>query len=191
MREQLSEHEQKDEEIARLIQSGQLGFFDILIERYEVKIRRYARKFLSEQEDINDVLQDIFIKTYKNIQGFDPKRKFSSWLYRIAHNELINVLKKKKKNPLPLFDLDVFFPHYSRNNNNVKQEINRQEMSKMIDKCLAQLSAKYREPMILYYFEDLSYQEIADILEIPISTVGIRLKRAKEIIRKIYQKYER
>lgn len=189
MREQLSE--KKDEEIARLIQSGQLGFFDILIERYEVKIRRYARKFLSEQEDINDVLQDIFIKVYKNIQGFDPKRKFSSWLYRIAHNELINVLKKKKKNPLPLFDLDVFFPHYSRNNNNVKQEINRQEMSKMIDKCLAQLSAKYREPMILYYFEDLSYQEIADILEIPISTVGIRLKRAKEIIRKIYQKYER
>jgi len=179
---------QKDEELALLVQSGKIDFFDFLIERYENKIRRYSRKFLSDYEDINDVLQDIFIKAYKNIQSFDAKRKFSPWLYRLAHNELINALKKKKKNPLPLFDLDVFFPQHLSDNNGFGEQIERGEMSELINKCLVRLEPKYREPVILYYFEGLSYKDIADVMQIPISTVGIRIKRAKEIMRTICKK---
>lgn len=186
MREDISQ--QTDEEIIRFVQSGKIEFFGILIERYEDKIRRYSRKFLSDQENINDVLQDIFIKAYKNIQSFDAKRKFSSWLYRIAHNELINALKKGKKNPLPLFDLDIFFPHYFHDKNILDQEINQRQMGEIIDKCLAQLELKYREPIILYYFEGLSYKEISDVMQIPISTIGIRIKRAKETMRQICKK---
>jgi len=182
MREDVSQ--KKDEEITRLIQSGKIEFFDILIERYEEKIKRYSRKFLSDHEDINDVLQDIFIKAYKNIQSFDTKRKFSSWLYRIAHNELVNALKKNKKKSLSLFDLDVLFPHFFQDNN-LNQEINQKDTKETIEKCLDKLEFKYREPIILYYFEGLSYQEIADILQIPVSTVGIRIKRAKEKIKSI------
>ena len=178
---------QKDEEIALLIQSGKVEFFDFLIERYENKIRRYSRKFLSDYEDINDILQDVFIKAYKNIQSFDTKRKFSPWLYRIAHNELVNALKKKKRNPLPLFDLDVFFPQYF-SDNSLNQQIDRQDMREIIDKCLDKLELKYREPIILYYFEELNYKEIADVMQIPISTVGIRIKRAKKIMRSICKK---
>ena len=178
-----------DEEIALLIQSGKVDFFDFLIERYENKIRRYSRKFLSDYEDINDILQDIFIKAYKNIQSFDTKRKFSPWLYRIAHNELVNVLKKKKRNPLPMFDLDVFFPQYF-SDNSLNQQIDRQDMREIIDKCLDKLELKYREPIILYYFEELNYKEIADVMQIPISTVGIRIKRAKKIMRSICKKLE-
>lgn len=180
--------QQEDEEIVRLIQSGKIELFDILIERYEAKIRRYSRKFLSDHEDINDVIQDIFIKTYKNIQSFDVKRKFSSWLYRIAHNELINALRKKKKNHLPLFDLDIFLPHYSQSKNSFNEKIDQQQMREIIDKCVDKLEPKYREPIILYYFENLSYQEIADVLQIPISTVGIRIKRAKEKMKKMVEK---
>lgn len=186
MREQISH--QNDEDIARLIQSGKIEFFGILIERYEDKIQRYSRKFLSDQEDINDVLQDIFIKVYKNIQSFDAKRKFSSWLYRIAHNELINALKKRKKNPLPLFDLDIFFPQYFHSNNSFNQQMERQGIREIIDKCLDKLELKYREPIILYYFEELSYKEISDVMQIPISTIGIRIKRAKETMRQICKK---
>lgn len=185
MREGLSQ--QKDEEIVRVIQSGKIEFFGILIERYEDKIRRYSRKFLYDYEDINDVLQDIFIKTYKNIQSFDTKKKFSSWLYRIAHNELINKLKKRKKKILPLFDLDVFLPH-GLHDNTLEQSINRHDVHNMIDKCLNQLELKYLEPIILYYLEELTYKEIADVMQIPISTVGIRIKRAKEIMKKICKK---
>jgi len=171
-----------DEEIVGLVQAGEAEIFTILINRYEEKIRRYARKFISNQEDINDVLQEIFIKAYRNIQSFDIKRKFSSWLYRIAHNELVNALKRKKT--FFTVDLDVFFP-FNFHKNDLDEQIDRQSMIKIIDECLGKLSPKYREPIVLYYLEGLSYKEIADVMQIPISTVGIRIKRAKSIIKSI------
>jgi len=179
--------QQSDEEIVALIQAGDIDFFETLIYRYEKKMRRYARKFISDDEEIRDIIQEIFIKSYVNIQSFDPKRKFSSWLYRIAHNELVNAFKKKKRNILPLFELDTFLPH-SLQDNSLSQNIDRQDIRKMIDKCLDQLELKYREPIILYYLENLSYKEIAEIMRIPISTVGIRIRRAKEIMKSIFKK---
>ena len=176
--------QENDEEIAHLVQSGRTEPFNILIGRYEDKIRRYSRKFLSDNADIEDVLQNIFLKAYENIQSFDTKRKFSSWLYRIAHNELVNTLKKKKRNPLSFFDLDIIFPQYFHDDS-LNQQIDRRDMQETINKCLDKLGPKYREPIILYYFENLSYQEIADIMQIPASTVGIRIKRAKDTIKSI------
>ncbi len=179
--------QKKDEEIVKLVQSGETEAFGNLINRYEDKIKRYARKFLSDSEDINDVLQDIFIKAYKNIQSFDIKRRFSPWFYRIAHNELINNLKKKNAKTLPLFDLDVFLPQYSHKDN-LEQQIDQKGTQKNINNCLDKLEFKYREPIILYYFENLNYKEIADVIQIPVSTVGVRIKRAKNIMKSILNK---
>ena len=180
-------HQQSDEEIAALVRAGDIDFFGVLIHRYKEKMIRYARKFLSDHEDINDIIQEIFIKAYTNIQSFDTKRKFSSWLYRIAHNKLVNTLKKRKKNTLPLFELDTFLPHSLRDDS-LSQNIDRQDIQEMINKCLDRLKPKYREPIILYYLENLSYKEIAEVMRIPISTVGIRIKRAKEIMKSIFKK---
>ena len=182
------ESEQEDEIIAALVQSGQSILFGILVKRYEEKMRRYARKFFSNDDDKKDIVQEIFIKAYINIKSFDTKRKFSSWLYRIAHNELVNNLKKKNKSFLPLFDLDTFSPHYYFNNDNVNEKIDRKNTMKLIDKCFDELNVKYKEPIILYYLENLSYKEIADVMSIPVSTVGIRIKRAKKIMRSIFEK---
>ena len=88
---------------------------------------------------------------------------------------------------MSFLDLDVFLP-FSLGDRTLERDIDQKEMNQIIDKCLDKLTPKYQEPIILFYFENLSYQEIADILEIPISTVGIRIKRAKEKIRKICQK---
>jgi len=107
--------EQPDEEIAKQVQLKNIELFGVLISRYEEKIKRYGRKFLSEKEDIEDIVQKIFIKAYRNIQSFDSKRKFSSWLYRIAHNEFVNELKKKKRDSLRFFDPDVIFPYLASN----------------------------------------------------------------------------
>jgi len=178
-----------DEEIVNLIQSGESDPFGVLIKRYEDKMRRYAKKFLADKEDVEDIIQEVFIKTYRNIQGFDVKRKFSPWLYRIAHNELVNTLKNKKR-ILPLFDLDVFLPH-SLKDNSLEKEIEKNDIKEVIDECLNLLELKYREPVILYYLEGLNYKEIADIMQIPVSTVGVRIKRAKEMLKIIYnKKYE-
>jgi len=173
---------ENDEEIIKKIQKGQSDLFGVIVDRYQGKMERYARKFLLNQGDINDIVQDIFIKAYTNIKGFDIKRKFSSWLYRIAHNHLVNHLRKRKI-ILPLLDWDTFFPHKEYD---IEEDINNQEIRDLINRCLDKLTIKYREPLVLYYFQELSYREISDILKIPVSTVGIRIKRAKQQMKNIW-----
>ncbi len=178
------EQDLTDEEIVRLVQSGKVGLFGELAQRYEAKLMRYARKFLNITEDIEDVVQEVFIKAYQNIKSFNTDKKFSPWIYRIAHNEFVNALKKNKKIKIfSWFDLDVFLPH------NITKDIadhrNNQEVREIIDKHLNGLELKYREIIILYYFENLSYKEISDVMRIPVSTVGIRLKRGREKLKKL------
>jgi len=175
--------DKKDEEIAQLVQNGDVELFGVLVDRYEKKIKHYGKKFLNREMDIEDVVQEVFLKTYRNIQGFDEKRQFSSWLYRIAHNEFVNRLKKSKREPLHFFDFDILFPHLLGHKEEYKEKIDK----KAIEECLDRLPLRYREPIILYYFHNLSYKEIADVLAVPVSTVGIRLKRGKEKL-KVYCK---
>lgn len=176
-----------DEEITAMVQSGDLESFSFLVERYEGKLKRYARKFLANPEDINDIAQEIFIKAYVNIKSFDTDKRFSPWIYRIAHNELVNSLKKKEKNPLLFFDADTLFPHPVS-----KEETDRKtqsdEIKKVLDKCLNQIPFKYKEPLLLFYMEELSYNEIAEVMRVPVSTVGVRLKRGKRMLKNFCDK---
>lgn len=174
----------KDEEVAQLVQSGDVEVFGVLVDRYEKKIKHYGKKFLNRETDIEDVVQEVFLKAYRNIQGFDTKRKFSSWLYRIAHNEFVNRLKKSKREPLHFFDFDILFPHLLGHKEGYKEKIDK----KVMKECLDKLPLKYREPIILYYFHNLSYKEIADVLAVPVSTVGIRMKRGKEKLKPFCEK---
>jgi len=172
-----------DEEIAKLVATGNLELFSTLVRRYEGKIKRYGRKFLSGREDIEDIAQNIFIKAYRNIKSFEPKRKFSSWIYRIAHNEFINALKKKKREPLRFFDPDVIFPFLAGKNKDYGLVIDKEILEKNLDK----LETKYKEVIVLRYYSDLSYKEISEILAVPTSTVGIRIKRAVNKLKTIYE----
>ncbi|MBI4789032.1 MAG: sigma-70 family RNA polymerase sigma factor [Chloroflexi bacterium] len=103
-----------DEEIARRVQHGDDQAFGILMRRYEQKSTRFGSRFLSSHEDVKDILQEIFIKAFVNIQSFDANQKFSAWLYRIAHNQFVDQLKKKSREKISFFDLDVFFPKPGR-----------------------------------------------------------------------------
>lgn len=168
-----------DEELVVLVQKKDDQAFAELVKRYEAKIFRYAHKFLRNQTDIEDLVQETFLKTYININSFDQELKFSPWLYRIAHNTFINAIKKQEKQPFLFFDPDVLFPHPVAKEQTDK-DINDKQIKEMINKSLLQLEVKYREPLILFYLEELSYQEISDVLQIPVSTVGVRIKRAKD-----------
>jgi len=174
-----------DEEIANRAQQGDTNSFGILVERYEKRITRYGKKFLSRNEDIQDIVQDVCIKAYTNSQGFDAERKFSPWLYRIAHNEFVNALKKRKRYSLSFFDPDTLFPQLS-SKETADAKVHIQEIQDMLNCSLDKLGLKYREPLILYYFEDLDYKEISEVLHIPSSTVGVRLKRGKQALKRIY-----
>lgn len=173
-----------DEEIAARVQRGDIKSFELLLGRYERKMMRYARKFLFNEEDAKDAVQEVFIKAYVNIRSFDIGKKFSPWLYRIAHNEFINTIRKKRTEKIFSFDFDTLFPQ-PVSAETADGEVNNKELRSMLDDSLGKLEAKYREPLILYYFEDLDYREIAEILRVPVSTIGVRLARGKAVLKRI------
>lgn len=179
--------ESTDEQLAKLVQGGEVEKFGVLMERYQGKLFRYGKKFLSSEDNIEDVVQDVFIKTYQNIKSFDTSQKFSPWIYRIAHNTYINAIKKDSRGPLYLFDFDTLISH-TVTEDSVAREQEQKEMKEMVDKGLSEIELKYREILILFYIEDLSYKEISDILHIPVGTVGVRIMRARELLKGIYKK---
>jgi RNA polymerase sigma-70 factor (ECF subfamily) len=179
-------NEHSDEVIVRQVQSGDKEAFGILVERYEEKLRRYGKKFLASEDDRKDLLQDIFLKAYMNIQEFDADRRFSPWLYRIAHNEFVNALKRRKPILVSFFDFDALFPHAIQDDS-LESSWSEQELKVAMDRCLEKLDLKYREPIILHYYDEMDYKGIADVLQIPISTVGVRLSRGRALLKKYYE----
>ncbi|MBI5153094.1 MAG: RNA polymerase sigma factor [Parcubacteria group bacterium] len=176
--------EQTDEEVAMSVQRGDKELFGVLIDRYEEKITRYARKFLSHNDDTKDLVQEVFIKAYTNLYSFDGTRRFSPWIYRIAHNEFVNALRKKSKERIFSFDFDTFF--VSAPQEEVAEDtVLKRNTARMLEQHLDALPLKYREPLVLYYLEGIEYKEIAEVLQVPISTVGVRLWRGKKILQEV------
>lgn len=170
-----------DEVIAKAVQNGDTEAFGELVLRYELKLKRYARKFLNYQEDIEDLVQDVFIKAYTNIQSFDVTLRFSPWIYRIAHNTFVNELKRKSHFGFRLFEADTILPFLHAKETADSASVTS-ELQSEIETLLARLDTKYREVVVLHYLEELSYDEISEVLQIPISTVGVRLLRARRML---------
>ncbi len=170
-----------DEELAREVQAGDQHAFASLMGRYETRLTRYGKRYLACDEDIEDVVQEVFLKTYQNIQSYNVSYRFSPWIYRIAHNAFVNVLRKQTHRTFGFFDFDTFIS--PRLFDEPHEESENAQLRTIIDTHLAQLKPKYREVLVLHYFEDMSYEEIADVLHVPIGTVGVRLRRAREMLR--------
>ena len=175
---------EKDEDIVLLVIQGDKELFGILIDRYEDKLTRYVKRFTQQTDDVSDIIQIVFIKAYTNLQSFDRSRSFNSWIYRIAHNESVTHLKKRGGEKVSFIDFDTFLPHPFAKETADKKTLNR-ETKELLETSLASIPLKYREVLVLYYYDELSYQEIADVLHIPIATVGVRIKRGKESLEKL------
>lgn len=175
-------HTETDEVLAKKVQAGDTASFGELMHRYEARLVRYGKKYLAREEDIEDVVQDVFLKTYENIHSYNPSYRFSPWIYRIAHNAFVNVLRRDSHRSFAFFDFDTLVAPLSQTTPNT-HEHSMQVQRHAIDSVLKELSPKYREVLVLHYFEELSYDEIAEVLHVPIGTVGVRLKRAREALR--------
>jgi RNA polymerase sigma-70 factor, ECF subfamily len=176
--------EKTDEQVVEEILGGNTDAFAILVQRYEPKLKRYGWRFLSQPENIEDIVQNVFLSVYENLRSFDLKRRFSPWIYRIAHNAFVNALKKRPHEPLPFFDPEVLFPH-PLSLERPDRDLERKDLKEMLDKLLSEISEKYREPLILFYLQELDYATIAEILHLPISTVGVRISRGRTQLKKI------
>ena len=166
--------------------------FSAVVERYEEPLRRYVRRLgCKDNVDTDDVLQEIFIKVYINLNDYDPELKFSSWLYRIAHNETISFFRKKNVRPnvltLSAEDTDIFFAQLADDKDFVELA-NQRDDKRVIRELLSELDPKCKEILILRFLEEKSYTEISDILKIPEGTVGTLVNRGKKKLREILEK---
>jgi RNA polymerase sigma-70 factor (ECF subfamily) len=171
-----------DEEIALRVQQGDSEIFGVLVDRYEQKLLRYGRKFLSRPEDVQDIVQDVFIRAYRNIQSFDSTQRFNPWIYRIAHNAYLNTMRRNSLAPISV-DFDTVLVHFKYDDPS-ESEREQKDMRDLIERSMNDIPAKYREVLILHYFEEMPYKDIADVLQIPVGTVSIRLRRAREALKK-------
>jgi len=170
-----------DEQLVELIRSEDKELYLEIVLRYQEKLLRYATYLIQDKAKAADAVQESFIKAFINLNSFNLKMKFSSWIYRIVHNQAINIINKNKKE-LPLLN-NVDFD----SGKNTELDLSKKEIKERVDKCINQMPTMYSEPLSLYYLEEKSYEEISDILRLPIGTVGTRINRAKIIMRKICQ----
>ena len=172
---------ESDEQVAARVQAGEKDAFGILVDRYEQKITRYADRFLYDYEDRRDAVQDVFVRAYENIRSFRTSERFSPWLYRVAHNVFVNIIRKKGREKVSFVDLDTLFPAGIPDETDAASD----DLSEEVAQHLSKLDAKYREVLVLFYFEHNTYEEIASILQIPKATVGVRLARARAALKGI------
>ena len=171
-----------DEKLVTKIQSGKTDLFSVIIDRYEDRLFRYAKNIIKDENKAIDIVQDSFIKTYVNLNGFNTTKKFSSWIYRITHNESLNAIKKYHKEIAIPEDVDF------QSSDDTEEEFIQRETVEKVNKCLDNIPILYSEPLVLFFIEEKSYEEISDILQIPMGTVATRISRAKIIMKKICQK---
>jgi RNA polymerase sigma-70 factor (ECF subfamily) len=177
------EYENKtDEEVVLYIQSKDQEAYFIMVERYQAKLTRYVNSIVHSESKTSDVVQETFIKAFINLRSFDNKKKFSNWIYRIAHNEAINAIKKNNKEVFFEEDFDI------ESDENIIDDFEKKEIASKVEKCINKMPLMYSEPLVLYSIEDKSYEEISDILRIPMGTVATRISRAKILIKNICQK---
>ncbi len=172
----------KDSELVlRSIQDSDNYF--CLYHRYEKQLKRYIKRISNvQEEEVSDILQESFIKIWKNLNNYDSDISLTSWIYRIVHNQTISHWRKLqsfgKSN-------NVSYETYFSNSITENSVDNKDEQTKKIQEIIYQLPINYQAVLILRFFENKNYEEISDILKIPEGTVATRLNRAKKAFYKI------
>ncbi len=153
-----------DEILVREVQEGNILAFEEIVRRYQKRLIWFVTRIVHDQARAEEICQDAFFKTYQVIDRVDPSKKFSTFLFEIAKNKAIDEIRKTKRE-VPLQDIAV-----------EEKLVDETGIREAVEK----LPKAYREPVKLYYFSDLSYQEISRKLGMPINTVRTHLRRAKE-----------
>jgi RNA polymerase sigma-70 factor (ECF subfamily) len=184
-----------DEELVKLTLKDSEMFYH-LMQRYEQKLMRYVRYFSSiDEQSAEDVVQETFLNAYKSLNAFDPDMKFSSWIYRIARNETVDLLRKNS-NGKKVISLDngseddLQLIDVLKSDIDVLKDIKTKEIKEKVRAIVQTMPAEYRDVLILRYMEEKSYDEIGDILKKPSGTVAILISRAKSYFKDVAAKFE-
>jgi RNA polymerase sigma-70 factor, ECF subfamily len=182
------DREDQDVELVRLAQQGDRRAFEALVVKYQRRIARHVARYVKRAADVEDVVQDTFIRAYRGLASFRGDSGFYSWLYRIATNVALNSLTRNAS-PVLLDDealeeqAEAFEPGVS-DSENPERSLMARQIAEAVERAVARLRPDLSEPLMLYEVEGKSYADIAVMLGIPIGTVRTRIFRAREFIAK-------
>ena len=156
-----------------------------LVRRYESVLGRYVRRLLGRHgQSTEDVLQDTFIKAYINLNDYDRSRPFAPWIYRIAHNEAVSYLRKQRGGFQAFDGVDMLLIlERVASDDNPEDNLQNSRTQGDVREALSQLDQRYRDVIVLRYLEEKSYDEIADILQLPPGTVATFIHRGLKQLR--------
>ena len=175
-----------DIELARLAQTGDARAFEALVVKYQRRIARHVARFIKSADDVEDVVQDVFVRAYRGLASFRGDSQFYSWLYRIASNAALNHLRRASDDVLlgddsPDERISEFAPGIS-DAAQPDRTLMAEQIADAVQRALAKLQPQLAEALMLFEVEKKSYAEIAEMLQIPIGTVRTRIFRAREFI---------
>jgi RNA polymerase sigma-70 factor (ECF subfamily) len=169
--------------------AGRADGFEELVRRYQRPITSYVFRMLGDYESSLDVTQEVFIKVYNSLSKYSPEYKFSTWLYRIAHNAAIDHMRRNSVTPqsLEAENADGTYQiQIESSGPSPEQDRERAEWRTEIESVVRCLSPAYRDLILLRHARDLSYDEIAEVTGLPLGTVKNRLFRAREMMRQMF-----
>lgn len=188
-RENASASSLEDEKLVRIALSGDESGFKGLLLKYEKPLYFHIKKMIREHEQIEDLVQEVFAKVYRNLSSYSTDYAFSTWIYRIATNHSIDYLRKRKLQTLSIDEpydsedgeLKIQLPDEDAETD---RKIIRKERKLIIHEAIDALPEKYRVVIRLRHMEELSYDEIAEELNLPLGTIKAHIFRARELLYK-------
>ena len=176
-----------DEELVARSMGGDLDSFNQLVLRWERPIYALAYRVIGREEDARDVCQETFLRAFRAIHGFKGQAKFSSWLYRITLNLCRDWIRKEKRTPVSQAPEGIDIIELAGEGTpaeSIEQLVGRKELGRAVSKAMAMLPEEQRTAIILKEYHGLTFQEIADMLDCPLSTVKTRLYQGLSVVRK-------
>lgn len=170
----------EEQKIIEKIIAGELDQFRILVEKYQNPVFRVIYKIVGDYEDAKELTQDVFVKTFESIRQYNSGHKFFSWIYRIAINNAL-LFVKRKKSFLPIEEIPYQI---------AEQMPDYEGRDHLLAQSISELAENYKTVIILKYYSDLSYADIAEMLEIPEKTVKSRLFDARKILKEKLSKID-
>lgn len=176
-----------DKQLVARVQKGDKSAFDLLVLKYQYKVQAIVGRYVHDFDEVNDVVQEAFIKAYRAVDGFRGDSQFYTWLYRIAVNTAKNYLVAKNRRP-PASDVEVEDAEYYSGSDGLKDVdspenlLFRDELERVVDSAIQGLPEDLRTALTLREFEGLSYEDIAVVMDCPVGTVRSRIFRAREAI---------
>jgi RNA polymerase sigma-70 factor (ECF subfamily) len=177
-----------DEELVRSVLDGDRGGFTTLVERYQSRLVNYLHRLVRDIEEAHDLAQEVFVRVYQALDRFDPQYRFSTWLFRVAQNAAIDVIRKRRLRLVPLArpDEDGEGTHeieVAAEGPSALDRMEGAERDAKVRDAIEDLPWEYRELIVLRHYGELAYEEIAEAKGMPLGTVKNKLFRARQMLK--------